>query len=80
MGQFVAGTDGECQFVGRDRPFEILGPIPADAITVGVPQIVLGHRPVFRKVVAGVDLQCQFEGGDRPFEILGPIPLRAFLQ
>ncbi|WP_283760347.1 hypothetical protein [Roseofilum casamattae] len=60
-----------------DRFFDILGPLPPDAVIVGICQIILGHCPILGKLLPGIDLQNQLVNGDRifPFSFFDKLPI-----
>ncbi|NEQ98623.1 MAG: hypothetical protein F6K30_18205 [Cyanothece sp. SIO2G6] len=55
--------------VSSDRLFNILCPIPSDAIALSSSQIVLDDSPIFWKILVGINLKSTGLGGDRLLNI-----------
>src|SRR5262245_23780869 len=59
--------------MGRDRLFEVIGPLAADAVTIGAGEVVLRRSPLARQRLARSDRQRRHICRDRLFEVIGPL-------
>ena len=73
LGEGLAGFDLQRLLVVLDGLLQVLGPLAADAVDVGIAQVVLGSRPTFGEGSAGFDFQRLLIVLDGLLQVLGPL-------
>jgi len=73
----LAGSYLKHLLVVGDGLLQVLDPLTADTVTVGVCQVVLGYRPFFRMGLLRVYLRCLANMLDSLFKVFCPITTNA---